>query len=91
MVFRVNVPELGAGRKRAEVEHDPDRDHSGIADPVPGAGRDEQGRARGQFPRLAVEVRRRVPVGDEEELLGLRMVMLGDPFSWLQEGHAGEA
>jgi hypothetical protein len=83
-VLRVDVPELRPRRQRAKVEHDPDRDRAGVTDPVPRAWRDEQRGARGQFPRLAVKIRRRVPFDDEKELLGIRVVVLGNPFSWLQ-------
>ena len=64
--------------QRAEVEDDPDLDRTGIADSVPGARRDEQRGPGGQLPWLAVEIRRRVPVGNVKELLGIWMVVLGE-------------
>jgi hypothetical protein len=84
----VNMPEGWLRCQRAQVEDDPDLDHAGIADSVPGARRDEQRGPGRQFPWLAVEFRRRVPVGNVKELLGIWMVVLGNAFPGLQQQDA---
>lgn len=80
----VNVSEGWLRCQRAEVEDDPGLDRSCIADSVPGAWRDEQRGPGGQFPWLAVEIRRRFPIGNVKELLGIWMVVLGNAFPGLQ-------
>jgi hypothetical protein len=87
----INVSERRLRCQRAEVENDPYLDRTGIPDSVPGARRDEQRGPGGQFPWLAVDIRRRVPIGNVKELLGIWVVVLGNAFARLQQEHAREA
>src|SRR6266511_194966 len=52
---------------------------------------DEQGVARVQLVRLAVEARGDRPADDVDELLGVRVVVLGDPVPARNRGDAHEA
>ena len=87
----VDVAEFRAGRERAEVEDHLGRLVAGVAQPVPDVRRHEERLPGGQRHRLVVEVDGDRAPGDVEELLAVRVVVLGDPLAGRERGDPHEA
>ncbi|GAA5017082.1 hypothetical protein GCM10025734_67340 [Kitasatospora paranensis] len=71
-------------------------DHPGlvaadVAEAVADVQRDQQALVPAEPVRFAVEVDLQVARDDEDELLGVRVVVLGDPVPRLDDGQAHEA